>query len=147
MVCRHHDLAIETEASCLGVTAYADPIRLEQVFINLMTNAVRYRSADTPRIRVDIRRAGNAVEILIADNGIGIPLSEREKVFDCFYQIDMSSTRRQGGTGMGLAISRGIMRALGGDIRVTENEGETSGTTFLLQLPGTAPQETETESE
>ena len=147
LVCQHDALEVVPDTSCIGVMAYADPIRLQQVFINLMTNAVRYRSSEAPRIQVSIRKEENLVEIAIADNGIGIPATEREKVFDCFYQIDMSSTRRQGGTGMGLAISRGIMRALGGDIRVAANDVETRGTTFLLRLPRISPQDTETESE
>lgn len=96
---------------------FADPDRLRQILINLFANAVRYCDT-TPSIRVHVIRSGTQVRFAVKDNGIGIALESQEKIFEKFHQIDMSMTRRAGGTGLGLTISRGLARAHGGDITV-----------------------------
>ena len=96
---------------------FADPDRLRQILINLFANAVRYCD-NAPCISVHVTRCGTQVRFAIKDNGIGIAPESQEKIFEKFHQIDMSMTRRAGGTGLGLTISRGLARAHGGDITV-----------------------------
>jgi signal transduction histidine kinase len=74
-----------------------------------------------------------SVEVTIADTGIGIPSSERERVFDAFYQVDSSSTREYGGTGLGLSIVKRIVEAHRGSVRIESNEP--TGTAFVVTLP------------
>jgi signal transduction histidine kinase len=125
-----------------------DPDLLRQVFVNLVENAVKFTpsggavriEADTPQERsaseqkaaVDAT-ASSAVEIRVTDTGIGIPESEREKIFDAFYQVDQSSTRAFGGTGLGLAIVRRLVLAHHGSIRVQSNHPV--GSVFVVNLP------------
>lgn len=110
---------------------YADADRLRQIFVNLLANAVRYCD-EAPRISVHVSRVGSEVRFDIADNGIGIAAENHEKIFEKFHQIDMSMTRRAGGTGLGLTISRGLARAHGGDIVVNSALGH--GSTFTVTI-------------
>lgn len=140
------ELVFETEKVACELTADAE--RLRQVFINLVDNAVKF----TPKGgRVTVRSkviegegedaAGGAllspilrcVQVTVADTGIGIPASERAKVFDAFYQVDSSSTREYGGTGLGLSIVKRIVEAHGGTVRIDANDPE--GTMFVVTLP------------
>jgi two-component system, OmpR family, sensor histidine kinase KdpD len=107
----------------------ADPVRIDQVLTNLLDNARSY-AADSP-VEVVARQAGDTVELRVVDHGPGIPASERERVFDQFYRVE--SGRRPEGTGMGLAICRGIMLAHGGTLRVETTPG--GGASFVLTLP------------
>jgi two-component system sensor histidine kinase KdpD len=107
----------------------ADPVRLDQVLTNLLDNARSY-AADSP-VEVVARQAGDTVELRVVDHGPGIPASERERVFDQFYRVE--SGRRPEGTGMGLAICRGIMLAHGGTLRVETTPG--GGASFVLTMP------------
>jgi two-component system sensor histidine kinase KdpD len=107
----------------------ADPVRLDQVLTNLLDNARSY-AADSP-VEVVARQAGDTVELRVVDHGPGVPASERERVFDQFYRVE--SGRRPEGTGMGLAICRGIMLAHGGTLRVETTPG--GGASFVLTLP------------
>ncbi len=111
---------------------YADKLRLEQVFVNLFNNAVRYND-NSPLIRVTAEADRYFVIIHVSDNGIGIPSEHLEHIFDRFYRVDISSSRQTGGTGLGLAICAGIIEAHGGEIRVTSVQGE--GSTFSLFIP------------
>ncbi len=77
--------------------------------------------------------ARSYVEARIADTGIGIPASERERVFDPFYQVDSSSTREFGGSGLGLALVRRLIEAHNGSIRIEGNEPR--GTVVVVRLP------------
>lgn len=116
----------------------ADRRRLRQAFVNLFSNAVRYCDR-TPEIAVTVRAdeaAPGRLVVEIRDNGIGIAPSEFERIFEKFHQTDMSTTRRQGGTGLGLPIVRGILTAHGGTVAVEKSSPE--GTTFRLTLPQAA---------
>ena len=73
------------------------------------------------------------VQFLVHDTGIGIAPEHLERVFDSFWQVDQSSTRRVGGTGLGLSVARRLARLLGGEVTVTSSPG--IGTTFTLTLP------------
>jgi len=98
----------------------ADPVLLEQVLTNLLDNARRY--AEGSPIALVARERGDTVELRVIDHGPGIPLPERERVFDQFYRLKAGG-RRPEGTGMGLAICRGIVAALEGSLRVETTPG------------------------
>ena len=107
-----------------------NPIQLEQVFINLLTNA-RDAVADSPRkaIRISSSVGPAAVEVAFADSGPGIPPGLEQRIFDPFF-----TTKEVGkGTGLGLSITYGIVKEHGGTISVVSRPGE--GATFLLHLP------------
>jgi signal transduction histidine kinase len=127
-----------------------DSDRLRQVFINLTENAVKFTPTDgvvhlSARLTVDqpigelglilVAPLRPVVEIRVSDTGIGIPETEREKVFDPFYQIDQSSTREYGGAGLGLAIVKRLVEAHQGSIHVEGNSPH--GAVFVVTLPAT----------
>lgn len=121
---------IDAEAECMRV----DPDRITQVLINLFVNAGRYKKEGSQaRCEVFVRRVEQMVEIVVKDYGVGIEPDQLEKIFDRFYQIDMTSRRRIGGTGLGLAICRAICEAHGGSIRAESVPGE--WTEFIVRLP------------
>ncbi len=109
-----------------------DEGRLLQVFDSLLGNAIKF-SPDGGQIVVTIEDAGSMVRASVADQGVGIPEDERERIFDRFYQVDGSVRRRFGGTGLGLAIAKRIVEAHGGRIWVESEPGE--GSTFYFTLP------------
>jgi len=111
-------------------TVLVDPVRLDQVLTNLLDNARRY--ADGEAVTVQGRAVAGRVEVSVADHGPGIPEAERERVFDQFYRLRRNGRTPPDGTGMGLAISRGIVEALGGTIRVEATPG--GGATFVVSL-------------
>lgn len=115
------------------LTLEGDRQRLSQVFVNLLTNAVRYCDRE-PQVRFSASVEANAIVLLFSDNGIGIAQENWDKIFEKFHQVDMTDTRRQGGTGLGLTISRGIVEAHGGQIRVLSSDPAT-GTVFVITLP------------
>lgn len=121
---------IDPEAECMRV----DPDRITQVFINLFVNAGRYKKEGTQaRCEISVHKVEQMVEIVVKDYGIGIEADQLEKIFDRFYQIDMTSRRRIGGTGLGLAICRAICEAHGGSIRAESVPGQ--WTQFIVRLP------------
>ncbi len=131
-----------------------DPERLRQVFLNLVENAIKFTpSGGTVLLRARIVSAPIAdgdeegltllaptrarVEVRVVDTGIGIPIRERTKIFDAFYQVDSSSTRQHGGTGLGLSIAKRLVEGHGGAIHVEDNEPH--GTVFVVSLPQQTP--------
>jgi CheY-like chemotaxis protein/HPt (histidine-containing phosphotransfer) domain-containing protein len=125
----------------LPATIAADPARLRQILTNLVGNAIKFTERGSVRVvlRLEQTAAGPTAvryRIDVADSGIGIPADRLESVFEPFVQAESSTTRRFGGTGLGLTISRGFARAMGGDIEVASVPGV--GTTFSLWLPLTA---------
>ena len=115
------------------VAAKADPDKLRQVFAILLDNAVRY-SPSGGIVRVGAERKTETVELVVSDEGIGIPLSDQDQIFRKFYRgTDASARVGAGGTGLGLFIARGLVTAMGGTISVSSREGE--GSTFAIELP------------
>jgi two-component system, OmpR family, sensor histidine kinase SenX3 len=99
---------------------------------NLVENAVKYsRAGDVVQVRT--RVDDNAVEIMVADQGIGIPSRDLDRVFERFYRVDKARSRETGGTGLGLSIVRNVATNHGGEVLVSSQEGE--GSTFVLRLP------------
>jgi len=115
------------------LTAHADETRVEQVLSNLLENAVKYgREGGT--VTVGGREASNdKLEIFVRDDGPGIPVEARERVFERFYRVDKARSREQGGTGLGLAIVKHIVQAHGGKVWVESEPGQ--GATFFFTLP------------
>jgi two-component system sensor histidine kinase KdpD len=107
----------------------ADPLLLEQVFVNLLENAAKYTPAGTP-IEVIARASSGHVVVDVADRGPGIPPGSESRLFDKFFRGPHAATQ---GAGLGLAICRGIMTALGGTIVAQNRDG--GGAVFRLQLP------------
>ena len=107
-------------------------MRLRQVFDNLLTNAIKYSPPGTT-ITVGGRFTASSVTIFVRDEGAGIPQDQIDKVFDRFYRIDDSLTRRAHGTGLGLYLVKAIVEAHGGEIAVKSLVG--SGSTFYFTMP------------
>lgn len=105
---------------------------VRRIVSNLLDNALRYSAADTP-VTVSAETEGDGVRVSFRDRGEGIPASERERIFDRFYQVDHGLTRSNGGMGLGLHISRRTAESLGG--RVWLDQSDDSGSVFCLWLP------------
>jgi signal transduction histidine kinase len=116
------------------VVARADRDKLQQVLINLLTNAVKFTPAGG-RVMVSAERddASERVLVRVTDTGIGIGAPQLQSIFEPFVQVDSGPTRRREGTGLGLAISRDLARGMGGDLAVESVPGV--GSTFTLSLP------------
>jgi PAS domain S-box-containing protein len=112
------------------VAAQADPDKLRQVLDQLVSNAVKY-SPDGGTVTVSARRKDGAVEVAVADEGVGIPASERERIFSKFYKAGGAQ-----GTGLGLFIAQGLVREMGGRMWVDSEEGR--GSRFAFELPAAA---------
>ncbi|MBW3083847.1 Adaptive-response sensory-kinase SasA [Austwickia sp. TVS 96-490-7B] len=117
------------------VSVYGDAHMLGTAIDNLLTNAVNY-SAENTRIAVGVRQVDGIVEIMVADQGQGIPEDDQERIFERFYRVDPARSRATGGTGLGLAIVKHICANHGGEVRVWSKEGQ--GSTFTLRIPAAA---------
>jgi signal transduction histidine kinase len=127
-----HDLVrlvAEVDPAMPPVTTDRD--KLKQILLNLLSNAAKF--TDEGVIRVSAWRTGSALVLAVADTGIGMPPEALGYIFEEFRQVDMSSTRRHGGTGLGLTIVRKLARLLGGDVTVESELGK--GSTFTITLP------------
>ncbi len=113
-----------------GITVFADGDKLQQVLINLLDNALRYTPAGG-RVTLSAR-GGEKTTIRVSDTGSGIPAADLPHVFERFYRADKSRSRESGGSGIGLAIARSYVRAMGGEIEVASTPG--AGTTFTITL-------------
>ncbi len=127
---------IVTTTEMPDVEVTVDPDRFTQVLTNLLSNAAKFSPSESP-IEVEAVAHGDTVRISVRDHGAGIPLAFRERVFQRFAQAEMSSTRQQGGTGLGLNISKTIIDRLGGSLRFEDAEG--GGTRFTIELPALPP--------
>ena len=132
---RRHRLAVEMPAEPL--TVVGDATRLEQVFANLLLNAVKY-TPDEGQIRIAVSAQGGVggreAVVCVRDSGIGIAAQMLPKVFDLFAQADRSATQSQGGLGIGLSLVRSLIELHGG--RVTASSpGEGKGSEFAVYLP------------
>jgi PAS domain S-box-containing protein len=127
------NLTIDTSFDTGATVVWADRKRVAQVLSILLSNAVKFSH---PEGRIEItatRRDDNTLELAIRDHGIGIPAAFQERVFDKFFQVDSSHTRRYEGTGIGLSIAKSIAEAHGGGIEL-QSQPQT-GSTFTLVLP------------
>jgi len=111
----------------------ADPAQMEQLFLNLLDNAVKYRGTAAPQVRVFAERRGRFTEFAVADNGIGIDPEFKDKVFEIFTRLN--GREKYDGTGIGLASCRKIVERHGGSIWVEPQPG--GGSVFRFTLPAT----------
>jgi signal transduction histidine kinase len=115
----------------------ADPVRLRQIFFNLISNAIKFnRPGGAVVVSIDKSWDGQWVECSVCDEGVGIAHDKLPELFQEFHQLDNSYARRQGGTGLGLALTKRLVELHGGTIHVESEEGE--GSVFIFRLPVTA---------
>jgi len=124
-------MTLELEQGLGDAPLETDGLRVRQIVLNLLSNALKFTEGG--HIRVVMGSRGSELTIAVEDTGIGMTEEAQQRVFEAFEQADSSTTRRFGGTGLGLNISRKLARLLGGDIEVESTEGE--GSTFTLVLP------------
>jgi signal transduction histidine kinase len=111
-----------------------DSLRLRQIFINLIANAIKF--TDQGHVRVSLRDGGAAFEVTVEDTGPGIPEAKQSEIFERFAQVDSSSKRKHGGAGLGLAICKSLAELHGGRITLQSTEGV--GSRFTVHLPKAA---------
>ncbi|MFC1970529.1 ATP-binding protein, partial [Chloroflexota bacterium] len=111
----------------------AEPDLMEQVLVNLVDNAIKY-STRGGRITISGRREGKQVKVIIADEGIGIPMAKQEEIFGRFHQVDNGATRKSRGVGLGLYICKSIIEAHGGSMGFTSRFRKGSQFSFTLPL-------------
>ncbi len=128
------DLVVSVEPVDLVVRG--DRRQLRSAVQNLVDNAIKYSDAGG-EIRIVARPGGKGVSISVADEGIGIPEADLDRVFERFYRVDAARRRETGGTGLGLSIVRHVALNHGGDVSAFSVEGE--GTTFTIELPVLEP--------
>ncbi len=114
-----------------SIDAITDAQRVRQILLNLLSNAIKF--TDRGEVVLTVRAAGPDIRLAVRDTGIGIPAHALSELFQEFHQLEAGDGRRYDGTGVGLALSRRLARALGGEIDVRSAEGE--GSTFTLVLP------------
>lgn len=110
--CRAEAVDLQVLPENLDISVEADFDRLAQVFINLISNAVKYGARENSKVAISVKATGDKAQIFVADNGPGIPVNDRERVFEKFARLGEDSLA--GSAGLGLPISREIMRNLGG---------------------------------
>ncbi|MEW5927270.1 MAG: GAF domain-containing protein [Gemmatimonadota bacterium] len=130
-------LALRVEAPPGRVRLDTDPGKLQQILVNLLSNAVKFTDAGT--VEITAEAPDGAAVFRVRDTGIGIPPEQLERVFEPFTQVESSPTRRFGGTGLGLSVSRRLARLLGGDLAAQSVPGEGSAFTLVLPREGGAP--------
>ena len=136
---RKRNLTVTTQYETDELVVRGDRIKIGQVLVNLLTNAVKFNREDG-RISVTARKGSKGfLEVEVADTGTGIPKDALGKIFERFYQVDATARRKYEGTGIGLSIVRDILRLHGCTIRVTSEVGQ--GSVFTFTLPQARDQE------
>jgi len=123
------DVKIDIEKKLPSIKG--DSFKLEQMIINLLDNAVKY--TEEGNIDISAKRTDSQIDITLQDTGIGIPEKDLPRIFERFYVVDKSRSRRVGGTGLGLSIVKHIVQLHGGTVEVESKPG--TGTTFHVSLP------------
>ncbi|MDP4126909.1 MAG: ATP-binding protein, partial [Bacillota bacterium] len=116
-----------------NLRCWFDTDKIKQVILNLFHNAVQHTDPEKGEIQISLATVGRGIELAVGDNGLGIPKEHLSMLFDRFYRSDSSRTRKYGGAGLGLAITKSIVELHGGTIRVESVADE--GTTFYIWLP------------
>lgn len=130
-----HSLSLNLQPGLPPVLA--DPDRIEQVFLNILTNAIKY-TPDGGQIEISLRQVEQGLEVRVKDNGVGVPAEDLPRLFERFYRVDKARSREMGGTGLGLSIAKQIIDAHGGTIGI-ESEYK-KGTEVYFVLPPAPPE-------
>ena len=128
-------LSLKTSLISGKLMVRADGVRIKQVILNLLSNALKYTSKGG--VVIATRQEGGMARLDVRDSGQGIPKDALDKVFEAFYQVDKQSNRQDSGTGLGLAICKELVDLHGGEMRITSSVGK--GTTVSFTLPLAAP--------
>jgi two-component system, sensor histidine kinase len=123
--------------SDLPPSALGDPGRISQVLVNIINNAIKFTEVGEVRVRArapSVSPDEAILEVTVQDTGIGMTAAVQQTLFQAFVQADSSATRRYGGAGLGLAIARRLVSLMGGEIRVTSEEGRGSTFQFTVRL-------------
>lgn len=126
------ELEITISVNCPPVTIEAIPQQMHQLCLNLLTNAVKYNHPGG-RVQVNVHKAQKNIVLTVQDNGAGIPKEAQERIFERFYRVDKSRSRKQGGTGLGLSIVKHIVNHAQGTIELSSAPGK--GSCFTITLP------------
>ena len=134
---RDNGLALSASiADAVPAMVTGDAMRVRQILINLVGNAIKFTEKGEVTISAERRTGGSGAELVfrVRDTGVGIPPESQQKVFEAFTQADSSTTRKYGGTGLGLAISRQLAESMGGKLEVSSTPGEGSEFSFTVQF-------------
>ena len=129
---------LDIDARLKALQLVGDPLRLQQILLNLAGNAIKFTERGEVRVVARIAEDGAEsllIELSVWDTGIGITPEAVERIFNPFEQADGSTTRKYGGTGLGLPICQRLVRLMGGDIKVVSTPGSGSVFTFAIRLP------------
>jgi len=129
-------LAYEEPDVTTPVYMEGDRDRLTQIILNLIDNAISY-TPEKGKIVIEVKELENEIVVKVKDNGIGIPLADRDRIFERFYRVDKGRSRNSGGTGLGLAIVKHLVDSHHGTIQVQSKEGK--GSVFILTFPKVQP--------
>ncbi len=129
------DVTLTADVPDQNIEVLTDAQRVRQVLLNLLSNALKF--TDRGDVKLSVRTTANDVILQVSDTGIGIAAHALGELFQDFHQLHAGDGRRFAGTGVGLALSRRLARALGGDIEASSRENQ--GSAFTLTLPRTVP--------
>ncbi len=125
------DLRFPVDTSADPLWVLSDPGKVRQILLNLLSNAVKF--TDAGEVRLAVRAEGDEAVLRVADTGIGIAPEQQGRIFDAFWQVEQSSIRRAGGTGLGLSVTLHLVDMLSGTVEVSSTPGE--GSTFTVRIP------------
>jgi two-component system, chemotaxis family, CheB/CheR fusion protein len=131
-------LTLRYAGSVESLPAVTDPGKFRQILMNLLGNAVKFTEHGT--VELAFHADEDTVEVRVHDTGCGIPSDRIEEMFEPFVQLDGSTTRTKGGTGLGLTVARRLARLMGGDVTAVSEQGV--GSTFTVRLPRYGPEDT-----
>lgn len=132
IIAEEKQISVHMQRSDEQISLFADALRLRQVFLNLLTNAIKY-TPEGGSVTINWSLQKDFARIIIEDTGIGIDCKHQEHIFDRFYRIDKTRNRHDGGSGLGLAIVKWMVAAHQGSIRVCSEPGK--GSCFTVMLP------------
>lgn len=125
-------ITVNLQAPKQKVSLFADANRIRQVFLNLLTNSIKY-TPEGGTVTIDWSLQGEMARIIFIDTGIGIDYEHQQHIFDRFYRINKTGNRNDGGSGLGLAIAKWLVEAHGGNVMVCSTPGQ--GSSFAITLP------------
>ncbi len=122
---------LESSIHLMPESILIDEAKLRQILLNLLSNAIKFTQNGV--IQLSVTQSAKLIQLTVQDSGIGMPENQIEHIFDPFYQVESTITRRFQGTGLGLAITHQFCTLMGGTIRVTSDIKQ--GSTFMVLIP------------